>query len=488
MDVRFGDMRPDAADLLNGGLEDALNVIPKLDVYEPFVEPAYDTGSLSATCVGAVAIRDTSGNTYRFAGTPQNLYRLSATVWQNVSRTTVSYTTSTEVRWKFAVFGNTVLAVNGLDAMQYFTLGSSTVFNDMSASASAPIAKNIITVRDFAMVGNVSTLQNRVQWSRINNVNRWTASVQYQADSQTLPGDSALIQGMTGGDYAAIFTLSSIWRGAYVGSPLVFRFDEVAPGIGCPVPGSIARFQSINYFWSGNGFYAFDGTQAVPIGNEKVDQFFYTDFSTSYKYNVSSVIDPVNKLYIISYPSVNSATGVCDRMLIINYTNGRWARVEQDLEFIYNALSLGYTLEGLDAVSSSIDALSFSLDSSVWTGGDPSLAGFATNHRGLAFSGSTYKEAQFITGEGQLIQNKRAFIRAVRPLVQGNSSTSIIVNIGKRDRQTDSVTWTTDSTINSNGVCPVRANARYHRLKMRISGGFEKAMGFDLDAVPDGMR
>lgn len=488
MDLRFGDMRPDAADLLNGGLEDALNVIPKRDTYEPFVEPAFDTGSLSATCVGAIAVRDISGNTYRFAGTPQNLYRLSATTWQNVSRTTVSYTTGTEVRWRFAVFGNTLMAANGLDGLQYYTLGTSSTFNDGSASSSAPVATHIITVRDFAMAGSLANEKNKVQWSRINNVARWTASVQFQADSQSLPGDGALIQGMTGGDYAAIFTINSIWRGTYVGSPIVFRFDEVAPGIGCPVPGSIARFQALNYFWSGNGFYVFDGNQAVPIGNEKVDAFFYGDFSSSYKYNVSAVIDPVNKLYIISYPSVNSATGLCDRILLINFTNGRWARVEQSLEFIYTALSLGYTLEGLDAVSSSIDALAFSLDSSVWAGGDPSLSGFASNHRGLAFSGMTYKDAQLITGELQLIPNKRAFVRAIRPLIQGNSSTSIIVNIGKRDRQTDAITWTADSTINSNGVCPVRANARYHRLKMRVTGGFEKAMGFDIDAVPDGMR
>lgn len=487
MDIRFGDMRPDAADLLNGGLEDALNVVPKRDTYEPFVEPAFDTGSLSATCVGAVALRDTSGNTYRFAGTPQNLYRLSATVWTNVSRT-ASYTTATDLRWKFAVFGNTVLAVNGVDTMQSYTLGTSTVFTNMSASASAPIAANIITVRDFAMAGSIATQKNKVQWSRINNVARWGASIQFQSDSQSLPGDSALIQGMTGGDYAAIFTISSIWRGTYVGSPIVFRFDEVAPGIGCPVPGSIARYQAFNYFWAGDGFYAFDGIQAVPIGNDKVDDFFQADFMSTYKYNVSSVIDPINKLYIISYPSVNSATGICDRLLVINYTNGRWARVEQNLEFIYNALSLGYTLEGLDAVSASIDALPFSLDSSVWTGGDPSLSGFGTNHRGLVFAGMTYKDAQLITGELQLIPNKRAFVRAIRPLIQGNSSTAIVVNIGKRDRQTDSVTWTADSSINSNGVCPVRANARYHRLKMRVTGGFEKAMGFDIDAVPDGMR
>lgn len=492
MDVRLGNLQPDSADLLNGGLEDAVNVIPYKNDYGSFPEQAYDTGSLSGTCVGAIACRDISGNVYRFAGTPSNLYKLSAGVWNNVSRTTVAYTSAVTTRWRFSVFGNTLQAVNGADAMQYYTLGTSTTFNDMSASASAPVSTFIAPVRDFVMVGNIANKQNRVQWSYINNAARFadtTASVQYQSDHQDLPGEGAQITGITGGDFAAIFTKRSIWRAAYVGTPLVFRFDEMSPGIGCIVPGSIARFQTITYFWSGQGFYAFDGTQAIPIGDEKVDRFFKGDFLFDYAYNVSSVVDPINKLYLIAYPSVNSTDGHCDRILALNYINGRWTRIEHDTEFIFNAFTAGYTLDGLDSVSSSIDALAFSLDSSVWSGGDLTLSGFYTNHRGITFASSnTAKEATFITGEDQIFPHSRAFVRGVRPLVQGDSATSIIVNIGKRDKQTDDVTWTGDSTINSNGWCPVRANARYHRVKLRISGGFERAEGFDIDAVRDGLR
>jgi hypothetical protein len=491
MDVRFGDMAPDKADLLNGGLEDAVNTIPTLSGYGGFPEPAFETGSLSATCVGALSCRDLSGNSYRFAGTPERLYRLNAGVWDNVSRT-ASYTTGEELRWRYAVFGNKLMAVNGIDAMQTYTLGSSTQFLNMSTSASAPIATFLITVRDFVMAGAIGTAtKNKVQWSRINNADRWTAEVRYQSDSQDLPGEGSQITGMTGGDFAAIFTQNSVWRASYVGSPIIFRFDEVAPGIGCGVSGSIARFQSASYFWSGDGFYVFDGAQAVPIGNERVDAFFKDDFAATYRYKVSSVIDPVNKLYVIAYPSVNNATGEVDRMLLINYSNGRWARVEQSIEFIYSGLSVGYTLDGLDALSGSVDALPFSLDSSAYQGGEKTMAGFAiTNHRGVIFEGAS-KDIILITGESNIIPNKRAFIRAIRPLVQGDSGTTVSARLGTRNLLTDTLAWSSSSPINAFGTCPFRSNARFHRLEMTITGlpsSGGRAMGFDVDAVEHGGR
>lgn len=487
MDILFGELGSDKGDLLNGGLEDAVNVIPRQIDYAPFRNPQAIAGSLSATCVGATATRDITGVAYTFAATPTKLYRRSSTVWNDVSRTSTSYTNSDDVRWRFETFGNELLAVNGVDAMQVYTLGTSALFANQSASASAPVASCIAVVRDFVMVGGVSTGKNRVQWCQINNARRWNLSVQHQADFQDLPGGGAIIVNITGGDFATILTEDGLWRATYVGSPLIFRFDLVAPGVRCDAAGSVARYQNLTYFYSPQGFQAFDGQNAIPIGNEKIDEFFAADYRSAYKYKVSSVIDPINKLYIISYPSVNNAVGTCDRMLIYNWAVGRWARVVQSVEMLFNSISLGYTLEELDAVSSSIDLLSVTLDSAVWIGGAPMGGAFTVNHCLSSFTGD-FKTATFITGESQLIPNARAFVRAIRPLIQGDSATSITAQIGKRDTLTESVSYTSASVINTSGICPVRANARYHRVRIDVERGFERAMGFDIDFVKDGVR
>jgi len=79
-------------------------------------------------------------------------------------------------------------------------------------------------------------------------------------------------------------------------------------------------------------------------------------------------------------------------------------------------------------------------------------------------------------------------VRGVRPMIEGNSSTKITCSVGKRDRLIDSVSFTSASALNSNGWCPVRANARYHRVKVEISGSFTHASSFDFDSVRDGRR
>ena len=483
--ILFDKLRSDLPDLLNGGLEDATNCIPYGNSYGPFPEPVAYSVSATGRVYGAFSTRDTSGNAYTFVATQGQLYRESATALNNVSRT-ASYATATDKVFEFITFGNTTLGVNGTDALQVYTLGTSTQFLDASASASAPIAAHIATVRDFVFLGNLSTGNNRVQWSRINNPLRYTPSQQYQADFQDLPGDNAAIQRITGGDFATILTKSSVWRASYVGSPLIFRFDELAPGIGCMAGGSCARFQGSTYFLSPPGFFVFDGNQAQPIGDEEIDAYFLADLNKSFLSRITAVIDPDNKLYIVSYPSVSSTDGLCDKLAIFSWAANRWTFVSQNLEWLFINLAGGVTLEGLDAYGT-METLQYSLDSDVWQGGTAFLGGVDEGHRITRFTGAD-KTARFITGESQIIPDGRAFLRAIRPLVQGNSATSVSVQIGYRDRLIDDVQWTTASTMNATGVCPVRNNARFQRLRMDISSGFERAMGADVDYTGEGFR
>ena len=115
------------------------------------------------------------------------------------------------------------------------------------------------------------------------------------------------------------------------------------------------------------------------------------------------------------------------------------------------------------------------------------MAAITSKHRIARFEGSALA-ATFETGESQLIQDERAFMRAIRPLVQGDSSTSVKAYVGQRDRLIDTVTWSDASNLNATGFCPVRSNARYHRLRLKINGGFDRAMGADLDFTKEGRR
>ncbi len=346
------------------------------------------------------------------------------------------------------------------------------------------MAKHIATVRDFVVLGNLGTGGTRVQWSRINNPLRYTPDARYQSDFQDLAGAEQNVQRVTGGDFGTILTDNSVWRMTYVGSPLVFRFDEMAPGIGCAAPGSVARFQNLTFFLSHSGFYVFDGASATPIGQEQIDDTFIADFNANYRHRVSAIIDTINKLYLISYPSVNSPTGEPDKMLAYGWQSKRWTTISAEMQFLFNHITGGLDL---DSITSNVDTLAYSLDSPIWQGGLRGVGCVGTDNRIARFEGSA-KAARFTTGEGQLIADSRAFVRNIRPLVQGTVG-NISATIGQRDLLTNDVVWGSPSNVNTTiGDCPVRSNARYHRFRLDVTGGFQRVMGIDIDFTKEGRR
>ena len=513
MRVKFGEWAPDQPCFEHYGLERCENTIPsEQGHYEPWHDLTLLTDaiidpstSLTATVASAAAFRGADGIGYLFAATKTNLYKQSASGWASVDRT-ASYSANTSdgnnVKWSFTQFGDTIYASNGNNTMQYYSInssaGASTQFLDMSASSSAPEAKYTCVVRDHMFAANINGAENVVQFSRINNPTRWTPAVRYQADFQTIP-NGGYIQGITGGDFAAILMEDSVYRASYVGSPLVYRFDEVAPGIGCLAPYSVTRFQNLTFFYSRSGFYAFDGQQALPIGDNKVDDFFATDVDNGSFDTMSATIDPVNKLYILTYASTASTEGTPNRCLVYNWATQRWTYIKQGYRALFAAYTVGESLDSTLMQSLNIDTMTVSLDSAQWKGGSKYFGGFNGNSRLGSFIGDALK-ARFETGCWQITPDSRSFMTGVRPMIElintaddvvaatPEGTGDITATIGIRDRIQDAITFQAASQINFNGECPVRASSRYHRVRIEVSGGFTHATGFDFYARREGLR
>jgi len=64
----------------------------------------------------------------------------------------------------------------------------------------------------------------------------------------------------------------------------------------------------------------------------------------------------------------------------------------------------------------------------------------------------------------------------------------VTVSVGTRDTQGEAFTYTTAQAPNDAGFVPVRAQGRYHRARMTISGGWDKALGIDIEAREIGRR
>lgn len=482
MQVTFGEYSPDLPPMDNEGVTVALNVMPAGKSYKSFPSQAIYSDALGNVCLGATSGRDSTGITYNFAGDATKLYSLSSAAWSDVSKVG-GYSNGTEDRWNFTQWGSQILGTNYADDIQEFTMGTSSLFADLSGTA--PKARYISVVRNNVVVANTDdsvdgAVPYRVRWSGVGDATAWTPSVTTQSDFQDLDGDGGWCQQIVGGEYGVIFQERSIWRMTYVGSPIIYQFDEVERGRGTPAPGSVTKIGSAIPYLGIDGFYIHDGQQSIPIGTNKIDKTFYTDLDQSYMGRICSTVDPINQIIFWAAPGQQNVGGNPNRIYAYNYSPNaakRWAYAEQDVEYIYRSLAEGYTLDGLDAISGSIDALLFSLDSRVWTGSTALFSGFNSDHKQANFTG-TALDATIETQEVELTPNMRTNIQEIRPFIEGFDT--VTIQIGGRNSLDESVTWGSAISANSAGNFPCRSNYRYHRMRVNMSGGFSHAQGLSI--------
>ena len=483
--IPLGEWLPDMPAMNNPGSTVATNVIPFASSYGSFADPVVYSDALTTRCRGSISVRDTAGTAYNFAGDTAGLYKMASAAWTNVSKVG-GYATGSEERWDFVQYGVTLIASNYSDAPQAWTLGTSSAFANLAGSP--PSYRTGAAVRDFVMVGNTNdgsgVRPNAVRWCAIDDPTSWTVGTN-QADFQVLP-NAGFIRKVVGGEYAVILGESSIYRATYVGSPIVFQFDEVSPGRGCVSQGSVANIGPLIFFLSDDGFYVFDGNTAQPIGANKVDKYFWADVDQAYLYRMSTVIDPINKIVMWSYPGTGSSSGTPNKILIYNWQVQKWSIVEDTHEILTRSMSEGYTVDTIDTLIGNPDTGAYagvSIDSRQFTGGKVLLSCFNTSHKLANYTGSA-KAGTVETTEAQINPQMRTLVTNAKPMYEG--SASVTVTVGTRATPNGSVTWETATATNSEGECNLFSSGRYHRARVTTSGEFTHLYGVDFEGEPAG--
>jgi hypothetical protein len=319
----------------------------------------------------------------------------------------------------------------------------------------------------------------------------WVTSQQTQASQQDLP-DGGWIQGLIGVEYAAIiFQEFAIRRASYEGPPLIFRFSKITDNLGATIPGSLASYRDLIFFCDPSGFFMLQGgAQITPIGEQRVNNEFWSLIDQTNLARVTAAIDPANSLYAIAFPDASASGGNPNHVFIYNWSVDRWAHIQPGaLDMIFSAATQqGFTLEQLDSVSPTLEGLPFSLDSAIWTGIARRLVGgFDTSHTLGFFSGAplaaTVDTTEAAPGNGRLVR-----VRSARPLVDGPTPS---LRLGTRNRQFDAVTWGAAVSANALGSCPLNTAARYvrGRIIMPAAAGWTHLMGLDdLDVKAEGRQ
>lgn len=392
---------------------------------------------------------------------------------------TFSYVTPSEQRWRFTQFGNVLIAANGGNRLQGYNVNSSTNFSDLAADA--PQARYVTVVRDFVVSGyiNESTIRaNRVQWSALGDESSWTNSATTQADYQDIPDGGAVV-GVTGGEFGLVFMDRSIHRMSYVGSPLVFQFDNISRNQGCYEANSIIQYGGTSFFLSDDGFYACDGQQVIPIGNEKVNRYFFSDVDEGLLSLMSAAVDPARKLVIWAYASQESATP--DKLLIFNYQVGKWSAGTTDASRVATSSTPSFTLEGLD-VFGDLEEIESSFDSRIWLGGKMQFAGTKLA-KVITFSGAN-NTAYIETGDIE-VPGSTSSITMAKPIVDNGSGNVALLSRRLLDEPTE---FGAQAVADAENRVSIRGVGRYHRLQLTPTGNWKTTVGVDIELNGLGSR
>jgi hypothetical protein len=474
--LTFGEWMPDQPSV-SGALTDAKNVVSQAIGYGPFPAPVtFSTSNAAENLTALYAAKKPNGDTELFAAGATKIYTVTGV--GAITQVKTGMTTGVNDKVRFTQFGKTVITTNNAEKLQAWTLGTSTSFADLSASA--PIAKFITVVRDFVVCANTletTQQQYRVRWSALNNETDWVEDVTTQSDYQDIP-DGGQIVGIRGGEFGLVFLERAIHRMTYVGTPFIFQFDNISRNKGCMVAGSIAQYQGITFFLSDDGFYMCDGQNVSTIGAEKVDRFFLEDASESDYGTMSAAVDPIRKLVIWNYKSVNGTRN----LLIYNFKTQKWTYGDAGTDFLSEASTASVTLEQLDSLSASIDALTTSLDSPLFIGGKYFLGGTLAT-RVMSFTGAN-QTAVISTGDLDIGAN--SVVTLARPIVDNGSAT---VAIASRTLLNQGVSFNTAVAASSENRVSLRSAGRYHRLKVTPTGAnWDNAISVDVDVTPQGVR
>jgi hypothetical protein len=482
--IPFSEFRPDVSDYMGAATRNILNVLPRGDGYGPFKEFTELSDALPAACRGAFYALQSDGSIAIFAGTSDRLYKMdnSDSSWDDVSKSGSAYTTlTTTTQWRFAQFGNVVIAVQGNTVPQAFTLGSSSEFADLGGSP--PQAAYIDIVGRFVVLSGLASNPFRIHWSGLAAITTWTQGTN-QSDYQDFP-DGGIVRGVAGGEHGIVFQDQAIRRMIYApGSPVVFQIERISQDKGVYGPYSIVRAGERVFFHSAHGFHMIEpGSVPVPIGREYVDRTFFAELDKGNPQLFMGASDPQSTRVFWAYSSASGVAGLYDKILGYDYALNRWFPIEMQGEMLVGMSQPGITLESLDAIFPSIDDMDISLDS-FSTASIPEISQFDSTHA-LGFFRGDNLEATLETSE-QAGEGRRLRVKGFRPIVDAASAYG---SCSFREILSATPDYTDEVAVNTRtGMVDLHKSTRFSRLNLRVPAAepWTFAAGLEPDMLPEG--
>ncbi len=475
---------PDADPTQPGVITDCSALIPSTRgmIGAPSAVVPNAVPALASEARGAAVTMSTTGVRRIFAGTQTRLYELSGSSWADVSRGG-NYTGATDNRWSLAQFGNATLATNDVDAMQVSTAGA---FADL---AGAPKARVVISTPNFVIAfntvdGTYGDQADRWWCSAFQDHTSWAPSVTTQATTGRLIGEGGEITAaIKFGQQAVAYKARGLFLGSYVGSPVVWQWDQVPGDGGCVGPEAVADIGSGRLLSVGeDNIWLYDGTRANALGVGEVRQWLYDNLSPTYRYRTIVSYDRQANRVWIHFPGKTSTTGQPDMALVYHIETKRWGRHDMTIQAAMQYVAQGTTFD--TAVGTyDVPVPSVSFDSQYWLSGGRLASVFNTSNQIVILNGASVSSS-FTTGDlGD--DDGATMLKRIRLRFISEPSTSTAYGFTKSGEGKPLLAASSASLTDSG--YDIRQSARWHQVRFEFTGDFE-TNGLGVTVVSTGQR
>lgn len=480
--LQFGEWRPDRAPHMSPDLVEASNVLPLAGAYAPFPAHTQVAGTaLPEAAKGFFPTLLTDGTPVIYAATRGKVYRITN------GATSVAYDASPlrATRWWFAQVGGKLCAgCEGLAPVGGSLGGTLTPLGGTPPSAAVGAVVN----RDYLVLGNLrndgvdGAVENRVRWSGISNPDTWGTNVGTGADFEDMLEEGGPVIQITGRSVGTVFQRRAITRMQYTGNPsTVFAFTTVEIGRGAVSAGAVCDVGALVFYRADDGFFAWDGTQSMPIGTDRVDDWFANNADPSKLDLMRSGYDPLHRCVMWAF--VENGQTANSAIIVYSLADQKWTLVRIAMQDISASASLPTTLESMPTP----DTATISWDDGIYAGKRPVLAGINSTNTYGTFSG-TALASTIVTGDLQASPGQRSFVAGVRPLID---AAGVTVAVGEREQATkDTVVWNPATALGVSGVCPQRFDGRFLRYRQLTVAGetWTRSSGLEIDVQGSGER
>jgi hypothetical protein len=161
-----------------------------------------------------------------------------------------------------------------------------------------------------------------IGWCDVANLNAWTATATNQAGSFRLASGNLIVGGTWFGVTGLFWTDLDLWSMTYIGFPLVYGFNKVAPNCGLIAKRAFATIGTICVWMSQNDFFLYQGGAVQPLPCS-VRDFIFDTLDTAYIENIHADSNTYGNEVTWWFPQLGSG-GQCTGAVKWHAAGGEW--------------------------------------------------------------------------------------------------------------------------------------------------------------------